>query len=323
MEKRIFYFLGSIALGWHLLSVFGQFLGIFTDTLLLLFWSWILAFILDPIVLSVTKKGLPKIWAAVIIYLGITIFTIALVVVVLPTTVTQIAEMAAMIPAYLPADSIISNKIETLVSGFVTSLPVATSLLSGIGGIFLVFIFSFYILIARQDISRFILGVLPDEYKTDFIFLEKTINQTFAIFLRAQIIMGGLLGFIVMATLIILRVPFAFSTAFVSGILASVPVLGPLLFVIPVALATFPTSLQTTLIALAVIILAAQLVFNFVAQKILSTELKIHPLVVLLAFILGFKIGGAWGAIFGVPVTAAAAIILRDLIKHWKQEADK
>ena len=81
--------------------------------------------------------------------------------------------------------------------------------------------------------------------------------------------------------------------------------------------------MQKMLIATSVIILTGQLVYNILSPKLLGTALKIHPIIVLLSFLVGYRLGGVWGAIFAVPVTSAIFIIVKEILKYWKQEADE
>ena len=307
-----------------MLGLFSSFLGIFTDIFILLVLSWILAFILEPLVAKISRAGLPRLLAALAVYLAVALTVVILVVMVLPTTVSQISQLSSLIPSYLPQGSFLSARVENFLNAAANnSVALAGGVASTATNILLIFILSFYFLISRGEISRFIKDIIPDEYEEDYAFLEKTLNQTFASFLQIQVVLGLLLGLITLITLLILGINFAVSTAIFAGILAMVPVVGAIIFVIPVALAGLTVSVQKMIIAVAVVILAAQLVYNVVAPKLMGAALKIHPIIVLLSFLIGYRIAGVWGAIFAVPVTSSAALVAKELLKYWKTEADK
>lgn len=315
METRIFIILGIIALSWHLLTIFGSFLAIFADIFLLVILSWILAFVLEPLVVKISQTGLSRVWSAALVYLFLALTTVFLISNILPAAAGQFQLLANQAPAILPgnflADAV--NRSLSLVSGVASAAT----------GLLLIFIFSFYFLISKTEISKFILAIIPDEYEEDYLFLEKTLTQTFASFLRVQVVLGLTVGVTVLVTLLILGINFALSTALVAALLAMVPVVGSVLFLIPVALAAITVSLQKLIVAVVVCVLAAQLVYNLLAPKLLGKALKIHPIIVMLSFLVGYRLSGIWGAIFAVPVTSALAIIGKDLLKYWKQEADK
>ncbi|MCL4397949.1 AI-2E family transporter [Patescibacteria group bacterium] len=323
-ELRILAILGIITLGWHLLGLFSSFLGLFADLFILLILSWVLAFILEPLVVKISSGGIPRIAAAIITYLALAAGVVLLVLVVLPTMVTQFSQLATLVPAYLPDNSFLSARVESFLSTTANnSLVLASGVATTATNLLLILILSFYFLISRKEISKFFLDIIPDEYEEDYLFLEKTLNQTFASFIQIQVVLGLLLGLITLLTLVILNINFALSTALLSGILAMIPVVGSVIFVIPIILAGLTVSVQKMIIAVIVVILAAQLVYNLVAPKLMGTALKIHPIIVLLSFLIGYKLAGVWGAIFAIPVTSALAIIGKDLLKYWKEEADR
>jgi predicted PurR-regulated permease PerM len=44
---------------------------------------------------------------------------------------------------------------------------------------------------------------------------------------------------------------------------------------------------------------------------------KLHPIVVLLSILIGFKVAGAMGAVFVVPVLGIAVIVIKKLGYHF------
>lgn len=300
-------------------------MAIFSDIFILIILSWVLAFILEPLVTKISKAlALPRLWSAALVYLFLGILAIIIVWAVLPTIVSQVSQFAYLVPSYLPENFLLGPKFETFINNTANNtISLASGVASTATGILLVFILSFYFLMAKEEISRFILKIIPDEYEKDYLFLEKTINETFASFLQIQIVMGLIMGTITLVTLLILGVNFPLSTSLFSAILAMIPVVGAIIFLIPVILAGLTVSIEKTIIAVTIILLAAQLVFNVLGPKLLGSALKIHPIVILLSFIIGYRIAGVWGAIFAVPITSALFVIVKDLLKYWHQETDK
>ncbi len=323
-EWRILAYLGIITLSVHLLSIFGSLITTFSSIILIIILSWILAFIIEPAVLYLTSRGISRLIAAALVYTAITAAAIVLVWIVLPTAATQLAELATLLPSYLPATSPWSARLEEfLTSSLTNSVSLASQLAAILGNILLVFILSFYVLLSRKEISTFLLKVIPDDFEEDYLFLEHTFNTTFASFLRIQFILGLIMGALTYLVLLILGIDYALSTSVAAAILAMIPVIGPVVSLFPPALASLVVSPQQMVITLAVITLASQLVYNVLAPKLLGNALKIHPIIVLISFLVGYKLAGVWGAIFAVPVTSALAIVGRDLLKYWHEAADK
>lgn len=323
-EFRIFLILAIITLALHLLSSLGSLLGIFTDIILVVFLSWFLAFILEPLVHYFANHGLHRIVAAIAIYVCIALLLITLVWVVLPTTIVQLSQLATILPSNLPQNSLVSVQIQNfLTTSLSNSVILASQIASGLTGLLLVFILSFYLLISKKEISQFLKNLVPSQYGEDYEFLERVVNTTFASFIRIQVFLGLTLGLITFVSLSILKVNYALSTSVASAIFAMIPVAGAFLFLVPPALAALTISLEKLFIVIVILILAAQLIFNFLGPRLLGQALKIHPIIVLLSFLIGYKIASVWGAIFAVPITSSLTIIGKDLLKYWREEADK
>lgn len=323
-EWRILGVLGVVAVSWYLLSLVSGLLGVFADVLILMFLAWIMAFIIEPVVEQLETRGVKRTGAAILVYLGIAILVGIVIGVVLPTTISQLSQFSGVLPNYLPENALWTPRIEGFLSSTLNnSVVLASQVASALTGVLLVFILSFYFLISRGEISRTIKRIIPDQYEEDYKFLETVINTTFASFIRIQVLMGLVLGMVAFVVLAILRINFALSTAIMAAILAMIPVVGPVLFLIPPALAAATVSFNQLIIVTAVLVLVAQLIYNVWAPRLLGKALRIHPIIVLLSFLVGYKLAGFWGAIFAVPVVSAMTVIGKDILWYWKEEADK
>ncbi len=322
-EWRIVGLLSIVVLSWHILSLFRSLLGYISDILIIIILSWIFAFIVQPLIEYLMKKGLSRLASTGLVYLGIAIVLLASLVVVLPQTVSQLSQLSSSLPQVLPQNSALTPKVETFISNSLNnSVTLVSQAASAVTGLILVFVLSFYFVLSRKEISQSILKIIPDKYEEDFEFLQKTINESFAVFIRVQFFIGITIGIITFLTLTILRVPFALSTSLLSAVFAMIPIVGAIIAVVPPTLSALTVSINLALITVAIIILASQLIYNILAPKLLGNAFRIHPIIIILSFVIGYKIAGTWGAIFAIPVVGAASLVAKDLLKYWKEEAD-
>jgi hypothetical protein len=89
------------------------------------------------------------------------------------------------------------------------------------------------------------------------------------------------------------------------------------------------TGSVTTALWAAVVALAVQQIDNnFVSPTVLRATVRLHPAVVILVLILGGAIGGLWGVLLAVPVTASIKIVAghmwrtRVLGQSWEEASD-
>ena len=68
---------------------------------------------------------------------------------------------------------------------------------------------------------------------------------------------------------------------------------------------------------------------NFVSPTVLRATVRLHPAVVILVLILGGAVGGLWGVLLAVPVTASVKIVAghlwrtRVLGQSWEEASQK
>jgi predicted PurR-regulated permease PerM len=112
---------------------------------------------------------------------------------------------------------------------------------------------------------------------------------------------------VALGTNLLLGLPLAALTSVASGLLQMIPFFGPFVSWAPpviVALALQPESLVPT-----VILMAAGwfLVMNVLQPRIMQGAVGIHPIVVLGSVLIGGRIAGIPGAIFGIPIAAVVS----------------
>ena len=126
--------------------------------------------------------------------------------------------------------------------------------------------------------------------------------------------------------LTIFGINFAASTSLLAGILTIIPLVGPIFGIIPaafIALISDPTNPTKALLIAALLLLIQQLTFNAIGPRLLGKAFKLHPIIILLSFIIGAKVAGPLGAIFAVPVLGIIGIIFRELGHYFINPSQK
>ena len=136
--------------------------------------------------------------------------------------------------------------------------------------------------------------------------------------MRGQVIICLLNGGLTLAGLLLLGVPLPFVLAGLATILSLIPIFGSIISTIPVVAVALTESLPRTLLALLWIIAIHLLESNVFNPKIMGDAARIHPVVVILALLVGEHYYGLIGALFAVPI----ASILLTLLKFALQRAD-
>ena len=133
-------------------------------------------------------------------------------------------------------------------------------------------------------------------------------------YIRGQMIMCLVAWVLVTLGLWALGVPHAFTMGLLAGLTRAVPVVGPLLGGIPIALVCLVTtgSVQTTMIVLVGFMAMHFLESKVLLPKIIGHEVDLHPVSVIVALLLGLEFFGFLGVFLAVPVAAVFKIVLTE-----------
>ncbi|MDP8903723.1 MAG: AI-2E family transporter [Chloroflexota bacterium] len=201
---------------------------------------------------------------------------------------------------------------------FGTLLPLARAILgtaAGFFGFLIVPIWAFYLLRDRAGLTARFNESLPPEWRADVWAVLGIIERVVGRWIRAQIVLGLIIGVATYAGLLLLSAfvdprfgQFAVLLAVIAGLLELLPIIGPILAMVPTLLLALTTADPVaSLVAVLVLYVGIQQVENAVlVPKIQGDAVELHPSVVIFVLIVGAAIAGLSGAILAVPITAAA-----------------
>lgn len=344
-ELRILrWFLWTITIiaGLYLLGIVWVALGNFADIILLIFLAWLLSFILEPWVTHLKDLGLPRAASAGVVYLLVSGIVVLSGLIFIPLLADQTSSFINALalsqndpPAWIQElqaalgnsgisidlNSLVRQQIQSFQNFSADTLTSTISLAAGIFSIlfgsFLVLIFSFYFVIDGEKLWRLTLAHMPNNYHDELVFIKNAISTSFAGFLRTQVLLGILMGAITLTVLLAFGVEYAVTAATFAGLAMIMPVIGPLLSIVPPLLVTLVTQPGMAFLVFMILFILQAVVVNVVGPLLFKRSIGIHPVLVLLAFLIGFKLAGGWGAIFAVPIAGVLLIIGSQLLRHW------
>ena len=133
----------------------------------------------------------------------------------------------------------------------------------------------------------------------------------FSGYIRGQFIDAIIVGVLSSTALLIAGVPNAIVVGVLAGLGNLIPYVGPLLGFLTLVLVCIPTAVWGKLLVGAVILIAVMLVdSNLINPRLLSSNIKIHPLRVVAALLGGGALGGIVGMIIAVPIAALLKVQL-------------
>ncbi|MGB4869422.1 MAG: AI-2E family transporter [Candidatus Promineifilaceae bacterium] len=194
----------------------------------------------------------------------------------------------------------------------------ATTTINVVGQLFFIFIISIYLTAEIPNLGGYVARLTQRPgYQRDAERLMAYSSLIWSSYLRGQVILGLIIGFVTGISLAILGVQYSLALGVMAGLLEFVPNVGPIVTaVVAIIVALFQpenywglTSVQLALVTLGVMIIIQQLENNLLVPRIVGNALNLHPLMVLLGVLMGASLAGILGAVLAAPLLASIKLI--------------
>ncbi len=197
----------------------------------------------------------------------------------------------------------------------------AISVAGKIVDFFVAIIVSIYILRQRGDILNFFRKLARAVFKEDtYNNVEKYFNKTnevFFNFLAGQLLDGVVVGIITTIAMAVLGVKYAVLLGFMIGLFNLIPYFGAIIAVVIAAIITILTGGLTQAITMVIVVTVLQQIdANIINPKIMSSSLKISPLLVIFSVTVGGAYFGVLGMFLSVPIFTVLKVIITDYIDN-------
>jgi len=217
----------------------------------------------------------------------------------------------------LGASQSVSGLISKVSSSFFASgsspLDFFSNAIGSVGLAVAVILCSFYLCLSKDGVERFLKVVIPPIHEERALAIYERSRRLIGLWFRTQILLSLVFGFTVWVGLALLGVRYALLIAVLAGLFELVPFVGPFLsgaLAVIAALATSPTLAVYTLIFF---VIAEQFEANILVPILNQHIVGIHPVIVIVALLIGAEVGGILGIIISVP----AAGVFQEVIQEW------
>jgi predicted PurR-regulated permease PerM len=310
----------------------------FADILILFFFGWLVAFMLEPAVAYAQEhRGLPRPAAVAVVYFALLAALVGVAFWLVPALVAQLIVIAQQWPRYVdnatiyaldlhrdlasrgfdPYPELWGNYQELLRRLEGLGPPLLANVLGFARGaaavameIVIVLVLSVYLMLDTRRITYAALRSVPLRQRDDLIYFMESVRRAFGGFLRGQLLLSGLYGLLTAGVMSIAGLDFTLVASVFAALVMLIPFLGPVLAVLPpaiIALLVHPDRVWWIVI----ILVAGQFaVLNVVSPRVMSQTVGMHPLLVFVAVLVGAKVAGLWGALFGVPIAGVVVAMV-------------
>jgi predicted PurR-regulated permease PerM len=290
---------------------------------------------LDPAVRALTRWGVRRGWAVLLIFVLALGLVAAFLLSVIPAMVEQFQALVRDFPGYLAnlqARSMrfrdlsdrfnLTNQIQSLLASAPSRL--GSGLLGITGRVFgalfstlTVLVLTIYFMADLPRLRHGLVRLFPRARQAQLGRMADVVIDKVGAYMIGNLLVSIVAGLTSFVAFKVLKVPFSVPLAFVVAICDLIPMIGATLgAIIGVLVALFATELwPTTVLVAAFFVVYQQLENYFIAPRILRGTVDLSAAAVLLAGLIGATALGLVGALMAIPVAAAVKVLLSEQLQ--------
>jgi len=335
--------------GVGLLAVVLGLLWVLKGALTPLAVAWVIAYLLDPCIDAFERRGVPRGVAVLLLLLMLGALGVATALGLIPTMQRELAAASARLPEYLAAagarvlpllergfglspPSSVSEAIASLRAGEIPipldamrallerSLRAITGTMGALVSLLVIPVLAYYLVVEFDRIRLGALGLVPRDYQARVQVDAARVDRLISGFIRGQLSICAILALLYGLGFSLIGIDLALVIAVASGIAAIIPYVGGAL---ALGSAAGMCLLQYGLdVHLALVVgwyaLVQGLEGMVLTPRILGDSLGMHPLVVILALMIGADLLGFLGLMVAVPLAAVVQVFLQDAVAAYR-----
>ncbi len=334
----------------HVFKIIKEIFGV----LAAFFIGIILAWLLDPIVSFLQKKGVKRGIGVTFVYVILIAVLVLVGNLIIPALGNQIKEMITAAPdtinnitewmnhiinsvsrTYNLDSAVVKKNVYDALSGFLysftvdgptTIINISKTILNGSLNVIIGLLIGFYMLIDFDGVKKQIGSLVPKKHKKDMSDLTNMLNQTLRNYVYGTLIVMFILFIFQSIGMRIagMKAPMVFGLF--CAIANIIPYLGPYIGGVPSVLIAFTISPKVGIGVLISVIICQGLESYLLTPTIMSKTMKLHPVTIIIGLLLFGHFFGIIGMLFATPIISCCKIIANFFIEKYelfKQEEEE
>ncbi|MDX9872152.1 MAG: AI-2E family transporter [Clostridia bacterium] len=297
--------------------------------------GFFLAYLLNPLVDRLEKKGISRIFAIAILYIFLAVLAGGAILYGVPVLLRDLNSLAEVIPQYTEAaqkmvdefqlrysrvplpesirqvgDGVISSVENTSIGLLKDTVTSILHLFSQTFNILLAPLLGFYFLIDYHALGPKILQLVPVRYRANLSSLSHEIDVMIKNVIRGNLLVATLVAVLATAGMLLIGMDYPLLIGLLVGLTNFIPYFGAFISTVPIVILALLKSKWLALYVLGVMVLIQQVEGNIISPKILGGYIGLHPLVIIFALLAGGSLWGFLGLLLAVPAAAVLKVLL-------------
>lgn len=190
---------------------------------------------------------------------------------------------------------------------------------SGVSTFVIGLIFSFYLLMQKEKLSRqvrqILYALLPLRWADRTLEVLRLTNRTFSSFLSGQCLEAVILGTLFVVSMTLFRLPYALLVGVLISLTALIPIVGAFIGCGVGALLIAVTDPWKALFFIVLFLILQQIEGNLIYPHVVGSSVGLPSIWVLAAVTLGGKLMGILGMLFFIPLCSVLYALFRSFVK--------
>jgi len=308
----------------------------------------ILFYLVNPIIDWMERKKIPRVGGIAIVFVVIIGLVVWGIIILIPIIREQTLSLIANWPAYwnkviIQFDNLLRSNIFSQLQVQLTDInqsilesiseqanSVVNSTFSGIGSVLgtvtnivialvTMPIILFFLLKDGRNLPYHTMKFVPSDMRLATYNLMKEINTQISQYIRGQLLVAFFVGLMFWIGFAIIGLEYAVLLAILAGVLNLVPYLGSFLAMIPILIIAIVASPAMLVKVLIVFGIEQLLEGRLIQPLILGSNLKIHPVTIIVVLLTAGKLFGVPGVILGIPAYAVLKVIFEHIFKWYQR----
>jgi predicted PurR-regulated permease PerM len=209
------------------------------------------------------------------------------------------------------------DKISKFASGLTApAASVASGFATGIAGTLTVFVLAYLMVLEGPKVVEGCLNVFRPTTAERIRRVGGDCAKSVTGYISGNLLISFICGLLTYVVLLVFGVPFAGLIALFVGIADLMPLVGATLGGAVAVIAGFIHSVPAGIAVLVFFVLYQQLENHLLQPLVFARTVKLNPLTVIVAILIGVELLGILGALLAIPVASMIQVILRDVWDH-------
>jgi predicted PurR-regulated permease PerM len=323
-----------------------------SSVFLQLFIAFALAYILNPAVDFMARRGVKRLYGILIVFCLTTVVCGAFAVFLIVSISGELANMQLNLPAYVQhlyemtpasikeylqvettdklalrfnellqqARSAAPDLLKPLLAFLQKTVTSTVGVLLALLGYLIIPVYLFYLLFDMPQLKTFVHSYVPERFRPAYAIKLAEVDAVLSGFIRGQLSVCGLLAILYSAGLYVIGIDLAIAIGTLAGVTFIIPYVGTIIGIclsVVMALLKFNDVLHP-LLCLGWFGFVQLLEGTIITPKIVGDTVGLHPLVAIVALLIGGQLFGIMGMLLAVPVTAVLQVFLRSLAEYYR-----